>query len=128
MLEDIIGQHKVAAHPSPAGHQVIADLFLPKILELPPQTPSNILFSAVNPIRLNVVWTENYEFDFSHYVIEFGFNSENLNRRVETIDSFFSFIRLPFHSFSHSRVYFRIRAADKDGYSSDFSEVVTAEF
>lgn len=128
MLEDIVGNHKVAAHPSPAGHRVIADLFLPKILELPPQTPSNILFSAVSPIRMNVEWRGNYEFDFSHYVIEFAFNPGNLNRRTVTIDSFFSFIRLPFHSFSQSRVYFRIRAKDKADYSSDFSEVVTAEF
>jgi lysophospholipase L1-like esterase len=127
MLEDIIGKHVVAAHPSPAGHQVIASLFLPKILELPPQIPSDIQSFPVGPYRLNVVWAENYEFDFSHYVIEYAFNPENLNRSAETTNSYFSFIRLPFHS-SLPDLYLHIRAVDKDGYASDFSEVTTAEF
>ncbi len=127
MLEDLIGKHVVAAHPSPAGHQVIAGLFLPKILELPPQTPSNIQSFPVGSYRLNVVWTENYEFDFSHYVIEYAFSPGNLNRSAETNNNFFSFIRLPFHS-SLPYLYLRIQAVDKDGNSSDFSDVTAAEF
>jgi len=128
MLEDIVEGYEVGVHPSPAGHEVIANLFLPKILELPPQIPSNIQTFTINPYRLTIEWSGNIEFDFSHYVIEFGFNPDNLNRSVETTSCFFPFIKPPFHSSSQSSVYLRLRAEDKDGHSSDFSEVVTAEF
>ncbi len=128
MLEDIIDDNELGVHPSPAGHEVIANLFLPKILELPPHMPSNIQPFPFNSYRLTIEWSENVEFDFSHYVIEFGFNPDNINRRVETTSCFFSFIKPPFHLSSQSHVYLRIRADDKDGHSSDFSEVVTAEF
>jgi lysophospholipase L1-like esterase len=128
LLEDIVEGYEVGVHPSPAGHEVIANLFLPEILALPPQMPSDIQGYTINPYRLTIEWSENVEFDFSHYVIEFAFNPDNLNRRVETSSCFFSFIRPPFLSSSQSHIYLRIRAEDKDGYSSDFSEVITGDF
>jgi lysophospholipase L1-like esterase len=128
LVEDIIGSHVVGNHPSPAGHQVIAGLFLNSILLLPPEPPAGFQTMTADAYRLVVQWTGNYEFDFGHYDIEFGYTAANLNRHLETANSFYTFTRPPFQFSTQSYIYFRVRAVDKDGYSSNFTDIMSVEF
>ena len=128
LVEDILGNHEVGNHPSPAGHQVIAGLFLDQLLLPPPQTPSGFQVMDTGVYRSLVQWTGNYEFDFSHYVIEFGYTRENLNRVVDTENSYYMFTRPPFQFSSSSAIYFRVRAVDQKGYTSPFTNIMKMEF
>jgi len=128
LVEDIIGNHVVGNHPSPAGHQIIAQLFLYEILKLPPRAPGDFQTWDTDTYRLLAQWTANYEFDFSHYVIEFGYAEDNLNRSFEIEENYFTFIRSPFQLNAPSYIYFRVRAWDKAGYSSGVSDTMRVEF
>ncbi len=115
-------------HPSPLGHQVIAELFVPRILKFAPAKPEDIVIKKMGTNFIRIRWSKNQEFDFSHYIVEFGYFPGNLGHSVNTYATYFNFIHPPF-LFSHrSRVYFRLRAVDHGGniskptltYSSDF--------
>jgi len=127
MLEDIMDEREAAVHPSPAGHEVIANLFLPKILELTPQMPSNIQTFSITPYRRTVEWTENIEFDFSHYTIEFGYHPLSLTRKITTNTSFYTFIIFPSYTQFYSKLYYRIQASDLDGNTSGFTSIQEIE-
>ena len=116
-------------HPSPLGHQVITELFVPRILEFPPEAPAGISTSQEDKGRVSVQWDENYEFDLSHYEIVFGYMPGSLNLSLSSDSAAVTFIRPPFFSdLSQQRVYFSIRAVDDSGNSSDFSTISNAVF
>jgi lysophospholipase L1-like esterase len=123
LLEDIKGNH-----PNPQGHRVIADLFKKEILLLPPAKPENIARIDANTFSQTFEWSANEEFDFSHYLIEFGYLPDNLNRKVTTPDTFYTFIIMPLHAAFNARIYFRIQSVDKDGNASDFTSLREVEF
>jgi lysophospholipase L1-like esterase len=114
-------------HPSPIGHQLIAELFVPQITAYPPATPGKITMPQTESNVVNAGWPENYEFDLSHYHIEFGYFPDRLNRTVSSISPGFIFIPPPFFT-SPARVYFRIRAIDDRGNKSGFTPVYTGIF
>jgi len=118
MLEDIKGNH-----PSPAGHQVMADMVIPIILRLTPEVPSNVNFSAnTGENSFHVSCTLNNEFDFSHYRVKFGFSPLLLNREMNSPSPYFTIPFFPFNLNLRRTVYFKIQSVDKDGNTSDFTE------
>jgi lysophospholipase L1-like esterase len=123
LLEDIKGNH-----PNPEGHLVIANLFKEKILELPPAVPQDIVPSDTSTSSQTLTWSDNREFDFSHYYIEFGYFPDQLNRNLVTFDSFYTFIVIPLHAPFNSKLYFRIQSVDKDGNTSEFTPIQRIDF
>jgi lysophospholipase L1-like esterase len=121
--KDLGGQH-----PSPLGHDIITDLFLPRILSDPPLHPEQITVSSPRDNQVDVQWNQNYEFDFSHYNIEFGYFPDKLNRAATTTSPYFSFVRPPFPNFSSSAIYFRIQAEDATGHKTAFSSIYSYTF
>ena len=121
-LEDIKGNH-----PSPLGHEIMAGLFAPKILELTPAQPKNILGIENNDNYIMVQWSENVEFDFDYCQIEFGFQADDLNRLTHSDTNDFRFLNLPSNPLN-LKIYFRIQAIDQDGNASTFSPVFSIEF
>lgn len=122
-LEDIKGNH-----PSPLGHEIMAGLFAPKILEVLPAQPKNIREIENNPNYIMVQWSENVEFDFETCEIEYGFQANEMNRITRSFTNDFRFLNLPFNSYLNSKIYFRVRSIDMDGNSSAFSPVFSIEF
>jgi lysophospholipase L1-like esterase len=123
LLEDIKGNH-----PNPEGHHVIANLFKEKILDVPPAEPGEIVRSSRGDSSVTFGWSDNREFDFSHYAIQFGYLPDNLNRGVNTLYNFYTFINLPLDDPFNRKFYFRVQAVDKDGNTSDFTPLYEAEF
>jgi len=121
-LEDIKGNH-----PSPLGHEIMAGLFAPKILELPPAQPKNIREIENNDNYIMVQWSENVEFDFDYCQIEFGFQANDLNRITRSTTNDFRFLNLPSNPLN-LKIYFRIQAVDQDGNASVFSPAFSIEF
>ncbi|MCK4835088.1 MAG: hypothetical protein KAT17_00535 [Candidatus Aminicenantes bacterium] len=122
-LEDIKG-----LHPSPLGHEIMADLFEPKILELQPFAPKNISLVSSDSNHITVKWSENLEFDFDHCRIEFGYSPDSLNRITRSDSNYFTFLNFPYNSYLHSEIYFQVQAVDRDGNSSNFSPVFHIDF
>ncbi len=119
MLEDIKGNH-----PSPSGHQVMADLLTPIILDLKPEMPLNVNFSSgTGGNSFDVSCTQNVEFDFSHYNVKFGFSPSELNRETTFSSNSFTIYFYPFNLRLNKTVYFKIQSVDKDGNTSDFTEI-----
>lgn len=118
MLEDTKGNH-----PSPTGHQVMADLVVPKLLSASPKKPESIVFESTDSSSVSITCGENFEFDFSHYKVMFGFQPANLNREVNFESNIFSMIMLPSGIELRNIVYFKIQAVDKADYSSDFTQI-----
>ncbi|MEN8223001.1 MAG: SGNH/GDSL hydrolase family protein [Acidobacteriota bacterium] len=118
MLEDIKGNH-----PSPSGHQVMADLLTPIILDLIPEKPTNVNSSSeTGGNSFNVSCSQNIEFDFSHYNVKFGFSSSLLNREVTNSSNDFTVHLYPFNLSQKRTVYFKIQAVDKSGNASTFTK------
>ncbi|MEN8154096.1 MAG: SGNH/GDSL hydrolase family protein [Acidobacteriota bacterium] len=122
MLEDSKGNH-----PSPTGHQVMADLVVPKLLSAPPGKPEGISFENSGSGALNITCDENVEFDFSHYKVMFGFQPDKLNRDISSESNIFSLITLPVGSDLRNTIYFKIQAVDKDNNVSDFTEIFSSD-
>ncbi len=119
MLEDIKGNH-----PSPSGHQVMADLIIPIILSLPPERPLNMVI-AVNKGRnsFNISCSKNREFDFQGYKIKFGFSPSLMNREVIYPSNHFSVYFYPFDLSLNRKIFFKIKSVDKSGNSSNYSKI-----
>lgn len=115
-------------HPSPLGHDVMAGLFKEKILELPPAKPALIRNIDTTDFKAEMEWTPNDEFDFSHYLIEYGYTPENLNRTITTTSNHFTFIMFPYYRPVYSRLYFRLQAMDRDGNTRGFTDLQTITF
>ena len=123
MLEDIKGNH-----PSPAGHQVMADMIIPIILSLTPEIPSEVGFSAnTGGNSINVSCTQNSEFDFSHYNVKFGFSPTQLNREMTYSSSNFTIYFYPFSLNLKRVVYFKMQSVDIDGNSSEFTDIYSID-
>jgi len=122
-LEDIKGNH-----PSPLGHEVMAELFAPKILEVPPAQPKNIRKIESNQNYIMVQWSENVEFDVDTCEVEYGFQANELNRLARSNTNNFRFLNLPFNSYLNYKIHFRVRAIDMAGNASTFSPVFSVEF
>ncbi|MCP5104312.1 MAG: hypothetical protein GY950_13070 [bacterium] len=110
-------------HPSPQGHQVMANLFKEKILELPPAMPGNIVATMAGDNAADVAWAVNEEFDFSHYQVEYGYSADDLNRSFITEINTYRFLLFPFYAPFYSNIYYRLQAVDKDGNTSDYTPV-----
>lgn len=123
LLERVKGNH-----PSPLGHAVIADLFKAKILVLPPAAPAYILKKGGSAAVQTFEWAPNPEFDFSHYVVEFGYAPGQLDRFVTVSTNQYSFINFPFYAPFYSRLYFRIQPVDMDLNAGDFTPVQEIRF
>jgi lysophospholipase L1-like esterase len=123
LLEDQKGNH-----PGPKGHRVIAELFKEKILEVPPVRPQDIEVTDGSQSFQTIEWTLSNEFDFSHYIIEFGFSPYELNRSAVVESSFFTFLRPSPGTPFQSKIYFRIRSVDKDGNEGLFTAPREVEF
>jgi len=119
MLEDEKGNH-----PSPAGHQVMADMVIPILLSLNPEVPANVNFSAnTGGNSINISCTQNREFDFSHYNVKFGFSPAQLTREMTYTSSNFTIYFYPFNLNLKRMIYFKMQSIDKDGNSSDFTDI-----
>ncbi len=118
MLEDIKGNH-----PSPSGHQVMADMVIPIILEHAPGIPSDVSsLSGTRGSSFNISCTENKEFDFDYYNVKFGFSPSLLNREMKSSSNVFSVYFYPFNLSQRKKVYFKMQAIDKDGNASSFTQ------
>jgi len=122
-LEDIKGNH-----PSPLGHQIMADLFVPKILAVTPQPTGLIGVVERGPLRVVLQWPENVEFDFDHFRIEFGYASTVLDHTTRSDSHHFSFLKVPGMEGLRPVIYFRIQTVDMEGYASGFSPIQRIEF
>lgn len=116
-------------HPSEKGYQLMAEQWLESLEDIiKPKMPENITISNISPFRINIQWSENYEKNFSHYIIEFGYSTNNLDRTASTNTNSYSFINFFFNSPLHSTLYFRIQAVDSHEHKSDFTSIYKAEF
>jgi lysophospholipase L1-like esterase len=115
-------------HPSPLGHEVIAGLFKEKILELPPAKPVLIRNLDTTNYKAEMEWAPNEEFDFSHYLIEYGYTMGNLTRTITTTSNHYTFIMFPFYRPVYSKLYFRLQAVDRDGNTRGFTEIQAITF
>ena len=107
-------------HPNEEGHKVIAALFAATLVKFPPLAPTNIsVVNSQNNLRRTALWDENYESDFSHFHIEFGFQPGVLNYSLTSTPSYCTFNLFPFLP----RLYFRIQTVDRGGRRSAFSTV-----
>ena len=117
LLEPIITGLSKGNHPNEKGHQLIASLFTPVLAAFPPLAPQNL--SLLNPnsqLTRNVYWDANYESDFSHFEIEFGFLPDALDYSMTSAASHCSFTLFPFLP----QLYFRLRTIDRGDRHSDF--------
>lgn len=116
-------------HPSEKGYQLMAEEWLESLEDIiKPKMPENITISNTSPFRIDIQWSENYEKNFSHYIIEFGYSSNNLDRTSSTSTNSYSFINFFFNSPLHSALYFRIQAVDSNEHKSDFTSIYITEF
>jgi len=115
LLEDTKGNH-----PNPTGHQLMADLIVPKILAVPPASASvTDISGSTNSVQITT--SENYEFDFDHYEVKFGYYPGKLDFDASFNSNIFSLIRFPAGLKIRDTIYFKVRSVDKDGNGSDFS-------
>jgi len=116
-------------HPSEKGYQLMAEEWLESLEDIiKPKIPENITISNISPFRTNVQWSKNYEENFSHYIIEFGYSTNNLDKIAITNTNSYSFINFFFNSPLHSTLYFRIQAVNSYEHKSDFTSIYKAEF
>ncbi|MCK5057994.1 MAG: hypothetical protein KAT34_15165 [Candidatus Aminicenantes bacterium] len=111
-------------HPSPLGHDVITGLFVPEMLSVLPSIPKNISALSLHN-RVYAQWDPNYEFDFSHYNIKFGYSPDLLNRTAVTESTGFTFLRPPFPGSLQPNIYFCVQAVDDSGNKSEFTSTYT---
>ncbi|MBE0460737.1 MAG: SGNH/GDSL hydrolase family protein [Candidatus Aminicenantes bacterium] len=115
-------------HPSENGYQLMAEEWLMSFKSLLPQRPEKVIITKTSPYRVVVQWSKNYEPNFSHYVIEFGYSPERLDRIVTTYTNSYEFICFFPHYPFYSQLYFRIQAVDYEGDRSKFTPVYKIEF
>lgn len=112
-------------HPNEIGYQLMAEEWLKA---LPPDTPSGLEVVDTTPSQITIQWSNNSELDFSHYVLEYGFVANALDRRVELTDLTYTFYYNIMQAPFRSRVYFRLRAVDKSASPSDPTKTRSATF
>ena len=116
-------------HPGEKGYQVMADEWLKALQSLEgPLTPTGIDIIETTPSKITVQWDENTAGDFSHYVLEWGFSKDSPGRTVELADAFYTFYYNIMQSPFRSQIYFRLKAVDKAGNNSPYTEIYTATF
>lgn len=116
-------------HPSEKGYQLMAEEWFKSLEDIIiVRMPENITISNISPFRINIQWSKNLEESFSHYIIEFGYSTNNLNRTASTNTNNYSFISFFFNSHFQSTLYFRIQAVNSYGHKSDFTSIFEAEF
>lgn len=125
---DIYVPGRGGQHPSPLGHLVITENFVPEIKAFLPLLPQNITISNLQENHIYIEWKQNYEFDFSHYNIMFGYFPGRLNRTVTSITSNYTFIRPPYPNPLQPDIYFCIQAVDDSGNKSDFTTIFASTF
>lgn len=124
LLEDIIPGVSKGNHPNEEGHRIIAGLFAPALAAFPPRPPQNI--SVLNPndkLRRQVSWDPNWESDFSHFQVEFGFLPDALNYSLTTAASHHTFVLFPFLS----QLYFHLRTVDRGNHASGDSALAAMQ-
>jgi len=132
LLEDRGAQYYLTGeqgqHPSPLGHTMITELFIPQILDFPPNRMGliNIRNTSSNFIRIR--WPRNEEFDLDHYRIEFGYFPGELTHSVTSTTTYFNFIHPPYLLTRRTKIYFRGRVVDAVGQMGEATAVYTAEF
>ncbi|MCK5004248.1 MAG: hypothetical protein KAS21_04130, partial [Candidatus Aminicenantes bacterium] len=66
---------------------------------------------------------QNNEFDFSHYNVKFGFTPTQLDREMTYTSNNFTIYFYPFNLNLKRMVYFKMQSVDKDGNSSEFTDI-----
>jgi len=115
-------------HPSEKGYQLMAEEWLISLKSLPPQMPEEVIITKSSPYKFGIQWSENHEPNFSHYVIEFGYSFDRLDRVVTTYANKYEFIYFFPHYPFYSQLYFRIQAVDREGDRSEFTPLHKIEF
>ena len=116
-------------HPGEKGYQVMAEEWLKALQGLVgPLTPSGIDIIEATPSKITVQWDQSQAADFSHYVLEWGYSEDGLDRSVEVTDTFYTFYYNIMQSPFYSHIYFRLKAVDKAGINSPYTEIYTAAF
>jgi len=110
LLENIIPGLSSGNHPNAQGHRLIASLFAPALVAFPPQPPHDV--TVIDPddtLHRTASWSVNYESDFTHFHVEFGFQPEALGYSLDTPAAFCTFSLFPFLP----QLYFRVHAVDR---------------
>jgi lysophospholipase L1-like esterase len=116
LLENIIPGLSSGNHPNAAGHRLIASLFAPALVTFPPQPPRNVnVIDPDNTLHRTASWSVNYESDFDHFHVEFGFQPGALDYSLDAPASYCTFNLFPFLP----ELYFRVRAVDRGGRQSE---------
>ncbi|MCJ7526077.1 MAG: SGNH/GDSL hydrolase family protein, partial [Candidatus Aminicenantes bacterium] len=109
-------------HPNVAGHSLIASLFAAALTKFPPLAPQNItVMNHQDRQQRTAFWDANYESDFSHFHIEFGFQPQDMRYSLDTATSYRTFSLFPFLP----QFYFRIQTVDRGNQQSAFSTLET---
>lgn len=122
LVEDIKGNH-----PNPTGHQIMADLVVPKILSAIPKKPEILNISSSSHL-INIGCTENFEFDFDSYDVKFGYSPDRLEFDMNFPSNQFSLIRSPGELKLRDTIYFKVSSVDKSGNHSGFTQVYQSKF
>jgi lysophospholipase L1-like esterase len=118
LLENIIPGISKGNHPNAKGHELIASLFAGALVRFPPLPPQNVaVLDPASPLQRTASWSVNYESDFSHFHIEFGFHPQALRYSLDTAASYHTFRLFPFLP----RLFFRIQAVDRSHNQSAFT-------
>lgn len=116
-------------HPGEKGYQVMAEEWLKALQGLVgPLTPTGIDIIEETPSKITVQWDHNQAADFSHYVLEWGYSEDGLDHSVEVTDTFYTFYYNIMQSPFYSHIYFRLKAVDKAGINSPYTDIYTAVF
>ena len=118
LLENIIPGVSKGNHPNEEGHRIIAGLFAPALAAFPPVAPQNV--GVLNPqekLNRKLSWDANWESDFSHFQVEFGFAPGTFTYTFATAASHHTLPLFPFLP----QLYFRLRTVDRDSHASGYS-------
>lgn len=116
LLENIIPGISSGNHPNAQGHRLIASLFAPALVAFPPQPPHDV--TVIDPddtLQRTASWSVNYESDFSHFHVEFGFQPGALGYFLDTPAAYCTFSLFPFLP----QLYFRVHAVDRGERQSE---------
>jgi hypothetical protein len=124
LLENIIPGVSKGNHPNEEGHRIIAGLFAPALAAFPPLAPQNV--GVLNPqdsLYRQLSWQANWESDFSHFQVEFGFAPGTFDYSFTTAASHHTLPLFPFLP----QLYFRVQTIDRGNHASGFSYPEAAE-
>jgi lysophospholipase L1-like esterase len=117
LLEHVIPNVSSGNHPNVEGHQLIASLFSPVLVKFPPLPPENVtVIDPAGTLKRTASWNPNYESDFDHFHVEFGFQPGELDYSLDTAAGYCTFNLFPFLP----QLYFRLQTFDRGGRLSDF--------